>query len=654
MSAETQGIKNSLGEYLSLCEQAIKAIMALQEQDWSIESLRDFFMQRNVVFNDAQYSQYETNIASIQSFDFEELLRKIDEAFSFGKRLNDNNADWGNYNDPFMDHVATKIEGTITQIQSFNTMWIAQQRTTQAQNYLNSILTALNNLNSSINPNLDELFEHFKYGNKNYVIFGKNGSGKTTLLRKIAADILRDNSVIIPADRTVKPILGTYRNINTALTYNQKLSDSIAMDYLLLDLQTAENQNYRAGVSQSESVYEKFRGVFNNLGLEREISTKDFNAFLSVITKEATPYPLADGSDGERTAVYMILAVLMAPDNSFIFIDEPENHLNGLLMRNLFDDLERARPDARFIYLTHKTEFIESRTNIELIYLEKTDIYNEWRFKKLSDYEHIDIDILLDIEGSQNDIIFCEGDGISSIDSKILCTIFPEYTIKSVISCGNVKNNTIAINAAQGLFRRKAFGIVDGDFQIDEEKATLRDCGVLVLEYNEWENLLLDIDILTVINRVIGINSIDDVKEKIVDIIRQRKNNILSDFLNKRFSRIISNNKLAYSSELSNAIDSTNGENKLQILSEVKKLSVQLDEFIQNSDYNNLLGVVPGKMIINEAAIQIGLRNKETYIEKVLTMARGNTDFCNLLRSKTKLESLTVHTPEQTIASDAK
>ncbi len=83
-------------------------------------------------------------------------------------------------------------------------------------------------------------------------------------------------------------------------------------------------------------------------------------------------YPIDNASDGEKSVAYLIMATLLAPQHSFMLIDEPERHLNGALMRNLFDKLEAVRPYLRFVDLTYNIDFVESRKNVALIYLEKS------------------------------------------------------------------------------------------------------------------------------------------------------------------------------------------------------------------------------------------------------------------------------------------
>jgi Cdc6-like AAA superfamily ATPase len=134
------------------------------------------------------------------------LLAKLNAALAFGKRLKADN-EWNSYNAPYIAHIEAQIDGAKPQIQSLLNAQ-SPNGSTNMIGCLNSLFTALSSISSHLHPNLDELFEHFKYGNKNYVVFGKNGSGKTTLLRKISADVLNENSVVIPADRSVKINVG--------------------------------------------------------------------------------------------------------------------------------------------------------------------------------------------------------------------------------------------------------------------------------------------------------------------------------------------------------------------------------------------------------------------------------------------------------------
>lgn len=55
--------------------------------------------------------------------------------------------------------------------------------------------------------------------------------------------------------------------------------------------------------------------------------------------------------DGERLILYLIGSVLVAPKDTIIIIDEPENHLHKAIIKKLWDKLEVYRKDCVFIYL---------------------------------------------------------------------------------------------------------------------------------------------------------------------------------------------------------------------------------------------------------------------------------------------------------------
>lgn len=83
------------------------------------------------------------------------------------------------------------------------------------------------------------------------------------------------------------------------------------------------------------------------------------------MTPEGSKYPFMSLSDGEKAVFYYIAHILLAKDNSYIIVDEPENHLHLALIMKLWDALELVRSDCQFIYLTHNLEFAASRNNAE-------------------------------------------------------------------------------------------------------------------------------------------------------------------------------------------------------------------------------------------------------------------------------------------------
>lgn len=336
-----------------------------------------------------------------------------------------------------------------------------------------------------------------------------------------------------------------------------------------------------------------------------------------------------NASDGEKSIAYLIMATLLSPQYSFIFIDEPERHLNGALMRNLFDKLESERPDLRFVYLTHNIDFVESRKNVALIYLEKSEAYKEWKFKRIEDYSDISLDVILGIEGTKRDIIFCEGTR-NSIDCKILECLFPEYEIQPVSSCEQVKLNTKGINGREPLFRRKAFGIIDNDYMQIAEIESLKNDNIYAIGYNEWENFIVRSEILDYINAAHLNKDLSQVKNKVIEHIKKDgKAAILSDFITKRYTKMLYATKLSYSKKLDEQLDAINNKNKTDIIVEVQRLSDDIDSL---SDYDKLVSIVPAKMLLKMVAQGIGLASGDDYVDLIVKYLKQNIEFNNLIK----------------------
>ena len=278
----------------------------------------------------------------------------------------------------------------------------------------------------------------------------------------------------------------------------------------------------------------------------------------------------------------------------------------------------------RFVYLTHVTDFVESRKNVELIYLEKTNTYKNWNFKKIDDYNDISLDVLLGIEGTKNDIIFCEGTR-SSIDCKILGCIYPEYEVMPIGSCEQVKLNTKGINGKETLFRRKAYGLVDNDYMQPAEIESLKKDKIFSIGFNEWENFLIQTEILSYVNTQHLKKDISNVKNDVITHIQKNgKQAILSDFITKRYTKMLYANKLSYNDKLSEQLDMINAKNKTAIIEEVEELSEEIE---QNTDYDRLVSIVPAKMLLNIVAKGLGLSSGDDYVNLVIKYLKQDKFF---------------------------
>ena len=615
----------NLEDYETKLEKLNKLVKKMDAIHWTVESAIQFCKDQGMQIEDhmiPQFASLQILFDNLNTFNYKGIEKKIAisklqiETLKFEK--------FDDYNLPYKNHINNILSDKNKQLDAFFGISVDTKR---ADNYLKGIITQLSQLDKTLSPNVDDLFEHFKYGNKHYVIFGKNGAGKTTLLRQIS-EIIFKNAIVLPADRTVMQSSSNYIGLNTSFTLNQMLKDNTSLMYLTREINKRTLDSYETGTNKNDVLRTRLYDIFSSLGLDRNIIADRESLFLK--GDQIAQYSMNDASDGEKNIAYLIMATLLAPDDSFIFIDEPERHLNGALMRNLFDKLEAERPDLRFVYLTHNIDFVESRKNVALIYLEKSEAYKKWKFKKIEDYFDISLDVILGIEGTKKDIIFCEGTR-GSIDCKVLECLFPEYEIQPVSSCEQVKLNTKGINGQEQLFRRKAFGLVDDDYMQRAEIDSLKNDHVFSIGYNEWENFIIRSEILEYINASHLDKDLTPVKSKAIGHIKKAgKSAILSDFITKRYTKMLYATKLTYSRTLETQLDALNSKNKSELLDEVKKLSDKIDVA---TDYDELVSVVPAKMLLNMVAQDIGLSSDKDYVDLMVKYLKQDKDFNTLVKN---------------------
>ena len=402
----------NLDDYETKLEQLNVLIQKMSAIDWTVESAIQFCKDQGMQIEESMLPQFATLQSlydDLNTFNYKEIEDIVDICKQQIEELRREKFD--SYNDPYKNHINNVLLEKNKHLDAFRAISVDTKR---SDNYLRSIVAQLSQLVKLLAPNVDDLFKQFKYGNKNYVIFGKNGAGKTTLLRRIS-EIMIKNAIVLPADRTAMQSSNDYVILHMNYTLNQMLKDNISLMYLIREINKQTLDFYETGTNKNKVLRTRLYDIFSSLGLDRDIVADRESLFLK--GHQIAQYSMNDASDGEKNIAYLIMATLLAPDDSFIFIDEPERHLNGALMRNLFDKLEAERPDLRFVYLTHNIDFVESRKNVALIYLEKSEAYKKWKFKKIEDYSDISLDVILGIEGTKKDIIFCEGTR-SSIDCK--------------------------------------------------------------------------------------------------------------------------------------------------------------------------------------------------------------------------------------------
>ena len=69
---------------------------------------------------------------------------------------------------------------------------------------------------------------------------------------------------------------------------------------------------------------------------------------MSSTSIESADYSASEMSDGERAVFYILGQVLSANEGSILIFDEPELHIHKSIISNLWDEIEKLRPDCSF------------------------------------------------------------------------------------------------------------------------------------------------------------------------------------------------------------------------------------------------------------------------------------------------------------------
>jgi ATPase subunit of ABC transporter with duplicated ATPase domains len=115
------------------------------------------------------------------------------------------------------------------------------------------------------------------------------------------------------------------------------------------------------GVLQSApgTKMDKLKSIWETALPHRELIVLGGN--VKTKTKDGIGYSASDMSDGERVIFYVIAQALLAKPDTLLIFDEPELHINKAILANLWDEIESARSDCGFLYITHDVEFASSR-----------------------------------------------------------------------------------------------------------------------------------------------------------------------------------------------------------------------------------------------------------------------------------------------------
>lgn len=427
-----------------------------------------------------------------------------------------------------------------------------------------------------------EIFADLK--DQGILMIGSNGSGKSSFISFLKS-IYDAEMILIPAqkiliyDETIQGLL-TKNKEDIKQIQHENLVEMLRSPYMNINLgYIASSFSTLLTVIANETIKEqndyiekrrklKQEGKITELqNLDEPVTILDkINIIWSMIIKDKrfyintekhciepgdmydNRYGINSLSDGKKIILYYIGNVLLSVENSYIVVDEPETYLNPSVYKQLWDVLEDERKDCQFIYISHDIDFIRSRRNMKIVWMKEYNHPNNWNMKLIEDNDLLPNELLIQIYGSKNKIIFCEGTK-DSLDYDVYSAIFGnDYSVIPVGSCIQVCQYTRAFNASTLFHNSEAIGIIDFDNRTSVEIEKLKAEKIYVTDYNEIEMLLFDETIIREVIKLYGKEEVDKkiskYKEKFLDIIKKEKEKMAFQFVREKINTHIKNYRI--------------------------------------------------------------------------------------------------------------
>lgn len=497
-------------------------------------------------------------------------------------------------------------------------------------------------------------------GGSSVVFIGANGAGKTRLgvfidktlpasqieVHRIAAHrSLQLNPDVVPPSLEVatKRLLygdgqGDF-NHKHGYRWQSKPETALLNDFdHLLSALYAENNDVSVAYRQSQistpsagqppkAKIDKLKEIWETILPHRKLVVLAGNIKTKPPGAQSREYAASEMSDGERVIFYLIGQALLAQPNTLLIFDEPELHINKSVLNRLWDEIESARPDCAFIYITHDVEFASSRHAAAKYAVRsyQKEPHEAWDVEVVPENADIPADVVATIIGSRRPVLFVEGDG-GSLDSSLYRRVYDGFTVIAVGSCDHVIHTVASFSARPELHRVGCAGLVDADGRTDAEAAQLEQKGVYRLPVSEVENLLLLPNAFLALAKELRFEE-KDAKEKL-DSLRtfvfnqasQQIDQICLRYTKRRIDAemkkigLSSTSNLTLDAEFRAATSSIDAD---AIFSDIKS---KISAAISNQEYEKILLYYDNKGLLSEAARQFSCQQKalEQFVGRIL------------------------------------
>lgn len=346
------------------------------------------------------------------------------------------------------------------------------------------------------------------------VIIGANGAGKSSLINELRKNSI-DEMYVLPAQKILYFVFNTFgrdsinkdqyisnlKNVETKYDTIQIQTNKIEDDFSgaftklitlwVKDYAKVVTDNSRGVEGVPVALLERVEQIWNQIFPEITFYPEPNDRVLEVV-RNGNKYSINGLSDGERCVLFYIGNVLLAPENSYIVVDEPETFLNAAVYNELWDLLISERPDCQFIFASHNMDFVQSRTNATYVWCKKFEAPYDFDYEILEDSQEMPLSLLTEVSGTRKPILFCEGTK-TSIDYQIYSKLFSEFCfVKPVQGHKQVIQHTKAYNNLQHIHGNIAYGIIDYDWMEEIRIEKYKRKNIFVIPFNEIEMLLVD------------------------------------------------------------------------------------------------------------------------------------------------------------------
>ena len=441
-------------------------------------------------------------------------------------------------------------------------------------NWLESIYFCFGGDAHLYESNLPQILENFKViklfsfistVNSTTVIIGANGVGKSSLINELRKNNINE-MFILPAqkllyfvsnafgrdsinkDKYIEDLKKAEIKYDTIEIRTNNIEDDFSSSFTkMITLLVKDYTNIATRKSRGEkdlhlALWDRVEQVWNQILPEIKFILEPDNRVVEV-EKNGSRYSINGLSDGERCILFYIGNVFLAPENSYIVIDEPETFLNAAVYNELWDLLISERPDCQFIFASHNMDFVQSRTNATYVWCKNFEAPYDFDYELLEDSQEMPLSLLTEVSGTRKPILFCEGTK-TSIDYQIYSKLFSDFCfVKPVQGHKQVIQYTKAYNNLQHLHGNTAYGIIDNDWMDESSIQVYKEQNIFVLPFNEVEMMLVD---EAVVKSCLPFDDdtgqqrkFNNFKDAIISSCREKKDKIISIALKKRLDEFM-------------------------------------------------------------------------------------------------------------------